>query len=371
MRHKEHARIAQVLRTASSLINAEKVSKADEAKMERGAKKNKKEKVWVEVTTPPEKTKGGNYVGRATFQRKGEDEKHSEMITFPGPFKLRIKGKKLWVDPKKGEGFFYDADADADLDQVEFVDTLNYEAHAKAKPLHEMFDKIISDPAGSEASNMSYHYTREEIDGVGDPGMQKDLEEKFSEARKAVEEEAQKKWQAALTAADIAKGRMKAVLKEHLVLPKKRFWKSEEAHQEAVIDAIKKVKEEFLYDDPEYREQVKNFVLNTETRIDGPSYQHANKPLAVSNLASWGLRNSFDSTVLNEVTDELMESKTILGPMFQSKPEKREKKKSASIQARIDDVASRLARLNLPAETLLAVEEAADAVTSARFRARR
>jgi len=96
----------------AALIVAKKMSTADKAKMQREAKKKKKAKVWVSVTSQPEKTKGGSYVGRATFQRKGEDEKHSEMITLQGPAKIRVKGKKLWVKPKKGEGYYFGENED-------------------------------------------------------------------------------------------------------------------------------------------------------------------------------------------------------------------------------------------------------------------
>lgn len=99
----------------AAFITAEKISPAVQKKMEREAKKRKKPKVWVEVTSQPTKSKG-RWVGRATFQRRGEDDKHSQMISLSGPAKLSIKSKKLWVKPKKGTGYFW---ADPDEEKKE------------------------------------------------------------------------------------------------------------------------------------------------------------------------------------------------------------------------------------------------------------
>jgi len=95
-------------------VRAAKMSKSDQTKMERAAEKRGDrygDKVWVEVTSQPEKTKGGNYVGRATFHwQKGpeKDNKHSSMINVgSSPAKLSIRSRKLMVKPKDGEPYIY------------------------------------------------------------------------------------------------------------------------------------------------------------------------------------------------------------------------------------------------------------------------
>jgi len=93
-------------------VAAEKLDPQAEKAMEKSSKKNKGDKVWVEVTTQPEKTKK-SWVGRATFVWKKDqsEEKHSMPITLPGPAKLTIKSKKLQVKPKEGAAYFFGVDA--------------------------------------------------------------------------------------------------------------------------------------------------------------------------------------------------------------------------------------------------------------------
>jgi hypothetical protein len=114
---------------AAAEIVAEKLSTAEQAKIEKGDKKNaKKDKVWVDVTSQPEKHKN-SYMGRASFYWKNDPDKHkhSVNITLDGPAKLSIKGKDLKVDPKEGESFTWgeereDQGTEADKDQVTKLD---------------------------------------------------------------------------------------------------------------------------------------------------------------------------------------------------------------------------------------------------------
>lgn len=94
-------------------VVAEKFDPQAEKALEKSAKKDKGDKVWVEVTSQPEKERNA-WVGRATFFWKKDPgkEKHSQMISVPGPAKLSIKSKKLHVRPKEGEAYYYGDNAD-------------------------------------------------------------------------------------------------------------------------------------------------------------------------------------------------------------------------------------------------------------------
>lgn len=90
---------------------AEKLAPSGEKDLEKSEKKSEKredEKVWVEVTTQPEK-KGEKYVGFASFHwKKDRDEqRQSQIISLPNPATLKIKSRKLWVKPKGGAGYYY------------------------------------------------------------------------------------------------------------------------------------------------------------------------------------------------------------------------------------------------------------------------
>ena len=100
---------------AAAEIVAEKLSKSEQAKIEKGDKKNaKKGKVWVDVSSQPEKHKK-SYMGRASFYWKNDPDKHkhSVNITLDGPAKLSIKGKDLHVVPKDGEPFDWGEEREA------------------------------------------------------------------------------------------------------------------------------------------------------------------------------------------------------------------------------------------------------------------
>ncbi len=96
------------------LISAKRMTKQDAKKMERKAKKNERlgKKIWVEVTSQPEKKRNGKYVGRASFYRQKDKDKkrRSTMINVGNDkAKISIKNKRLWVKPKdkEKEPFFW------------------------------------------------------------------------------------------------------------------------------------------------------------------------------------------------------------------------------------------------------------------------
>lgn len=106
---------ARLALEAAAEIVAEKLSKSEQAKIEKGDKKNaKKGKVWVDVSSQPEKHKK-SYMGRASFYWKNDPDKHkhSVNITLSGPAKLSIKGKDLHVVPKDGEPFDWGEEREA------------------------------------------------------------------------------------------------------------------------------------------------------------------------------------------------------------------------------------------------------------------
>lgn len=107
---------------------AKKVSKD---KLKKSAAKNKnRTKVWVDVTNQPEKSKkGGTYIGMATFHWADDAEKngHSQNISLPGPFKLKVTGKDLMVTPKGEESYKFSnkqskEELDAEKGEEEEVD---------------------------------------------------------------------------------------------------------------------------------------------------------------------------------------------------------------------------------------------------------
>jgi len=106
---------------AAELLNAARMTTTQKKAMERAAKKRGDkygDKIWVEVTQQPEKTRSGQYVGRATFHwQKGpdKDKKRSQMINVgsePGT-KLSVRSRKLQVKPKGGEPYFYGEKSEA------------------------------------------------------------------------------------------------------------------------------------------------------------------------------------------------------------------------------------------------------------------
>lgn len=84
-----------------------KVTPEERKKREREAKRKGK-KVWVRVTTEPKK-KGRAWVGRATFYyaKDRDEKKKSAILTFNGPTKLKIDGKKLKVTTEGESPYFY------------------------------------------------------------------------------------------------------------------------------------------------------------------------------------------------------------------------------------------------------------------------
>lgn len=87
-----------------------KMPKKSQDDVKRGAKKNaRRTKVWTEVTNQPKKTKGGTYLGTATFhwQDDADKEGHSQNIILPNSFKMKVTGKDLTVTPKGEDSYTY------------------------------------------------------------------------------------------------------------------------------------------------------------------------------------------------------------------------------------------------------------------------
>lgn len=141
------------LAVSSSVVSAEKLSDQEGKKMEKAARKNKRvKKVWVEVTTQPEK-KGKAWVGRATFEYKSGEKKgkkQSVNISLPGPAKLSIKSKKVWVKPKEGDAYFYAEESEAggkDADEAAKSPEEMAKSGELAPPMKDADDDGVDDSA--------------------------------------------------------------------------------------------------------------------------------------------------------------------------------------------------------------------------------
>ena len=101
-------------------VTAKKMTSQDKKGLERAGKKNKaKTKVWVKISDKGSKNKRGKWSGNATFEFKGDEEKHATEIPLRTGDVLKLKGKDLWVHPKGGDAFKFGEDEDEEDEKDE------------------------------------------------------------------------------------------------------------------------------------------------------------------------------------------------------------------------------------------------------------